>query len=486
MPTPSSLGLARPRHHVAQPHDADMVDLLVPFARGAGYELLLWQRRELADWSATKPDGTWVHQRCGNSVPRQQGKSVDGLVWAWALASMMGYRVLWTDHKYDTAGEMLDRTRDVFGTKAGDMSRGIREYNRLVRRTNSKTGQEAYWFKGGGKLAFSTRTDTGGLGKGFDVVVFDEAQELRDSHTQAILPMMTSGPKKNPQVIYLGTPRRLGSPAEKFEELRDEALTGAAEDLCWLEYGVDGPVDVNDETVWPQVMPSLGAHATAQAIRIMRKGMSAEAFLQEALGYWFPHEGAVARPPVDAVAWDVLEVAEGPRFARRRAFGVKYSTDGDLYALVGAAWDGGDGPVHVELLAHEGAVGFTATLARWVLDRADEACCCVMDGKARAAALEDEFRRIGAPCGYAVRARSEDAVAANAMLVDAVGAGGLTHLADPVLTASATESVRRPIGSGGGWGFDGAAPEVVEAAALAVWAVRTSRRNPRNKARVHV
>lgn len=464
-----------------------MTDLLAAFAEGVGYELLLWQRRELADWSATYSDGTWVHPRCGNSVPRQQGKSVDGLVWAWALASMLGYRVLWTDHKYDTAGEMLDRTRDVFGTKAADQSRGIREYNRLVKRTNNKTGQEAYWFRNGGKLAFSTRTDTGGLGKGFDVVFFDEAQELRDSHTQAILPMMTSGPKKNPQVIYLGTPRRLGSPAEKFEEVRTEAWAGEATDLCWLEYGVDRVVDIDDETIWPKIMPSLGAHATEQAIRIMRKGMSAEAFLQEGLGYWFPHDEVAAKPLIDAEKWDDLEVMRAPAETGRtkRAFGVKYSKDGEMYALVGAAWDG-RGPVHIELIAHEDAVGFTSTLAKWVAERAGKALCCAMDGKARAAALEDEFKRLGAPRGYAVRPRTEDVIASNAMLLDLVEQGGLTHLADPALTRSATESTKRTIGSNGGWGFDGPAAEVIEAAALAAWAVKTSKRNPRNKARVHV
>lgn len=463
-----------------------MTDLLAAFAEGVGYELLLWQRRELADWSATYPDGTWVHPRCGNSVPRQQGKSVDGLVWAWALTSMLGYRVLWTDHKYDTAGEMLDRTRDVFGTRAADQSRGIREYNRLVKRTNNKTGQEAYWFRNGGKLAFSTRTDTGGLGKGFDVVFFDEAQELRDSHTQAILPMMTSGPKKNPQVIYLGTPRRLGSPAEKFEEVRTEAWAGEATDLCWLEYGVDRVVDIEDEAIWPQIMPSLGAHATPQAIRIMRKGMSAEAFLQEGLGYWFPHDEVVAKPLIDAEKWDDLEVMRAPDpKSRKLAFGVKYSKDGEMYALVGAAWDG-VGPVHVELIAHEGAVGFTANVGTWLMERTDRALCCAIDGKARAAALCDLMARHGAPRGYVLRPSVDQVIAANALLLDAVEDGGVTHLADPALAKSATESVKRSIGANGGWGFDGAAAEIVEAAALAAWAVKTSKRNPKNKARVHV
>lgn len=81
LPTPSSLGQARPKRHLAQPYARDLSDLLVPFAQQAGFELLLWQRQELADWTALNDEGRWVHPRCGSSVERQQGKSVDGLVW---------------------------------------------------------------------------------------------------------------------------------------------------------------------------------------------------------------------------------------------------------------------------------------------------------------------------------------------------------------------------------------------------------------------
>ncbi|MFQ9179658.1 MAG: hypothetical protein ACLR3C_06870 [Eggerthella lenta] len=69
--------------------------------------------------------------RNGASVPRQAGKSVDGIVWALFLAAVMGYKVLWTDHNYSTTCEMLDRFRKILGRRPND-SYGVRAFNRLV------------------------------------------------------------------------------------------------------------------------------------------------------------------------------------------------------------------------------------------------------------------------------------------------------------------------------------------------------------------
>lgn len=489
LPTHSSLGQARPKLHLAQSYSKDLSDLLVPFARQAGFELLLWQKQELADWTAMNDESRWVHPRCGSSVERQQGKSVDGLIWAWAASSLLGYRVLWSDHNYDTACEMRDRTRDVFGMHPNDLARGIQTFNKRVKRVNNNTGQEAFWFKSGGKLGFSTRTNTAGLGKGYDIIIVDEAQEFDDAEAQAMAPMMASAPKGNPQMIYLGTPRRAGSKADKFDKVRKEAWSdNPPTDLCWLEYGVTEQVDINDESIWWDVMPSLGAHTTIQAMRVIKSSMSDLAFLQDCLGYWLPEQQIVDQPLITEESWDDCEVGKAPVKLTdkdvRYAFGVKYSLDGLKYAMVGAARH--DDGVHIELLDYADAGGATATLAKFLSERADKACCVVVDGKSRADALEDETVEAGAPRRYVIRPRAGDVIAANSMLLDAVEESTMTHLADKVLRDSATQSTKRNIGNYGGWGFGGDLAEIIEAAALALWGARTCKRNPKRKSKVHV
>lgn len=75
---------------------------------------------------------------------------------------------------------------------------------------------------------------------------------------------------------------------------------------------------------------------------------------------------------------------------------------------------------------------------------------------------------------------------ASQRMLDLVAEGGMTHIAQPELTASAVGAAKRHIGKreNGAIGF-GDAPDVdcapVEAAALAVQAVMTTLRNPRKK-----
>ena len=67
------------------------------------------------------------------------------------------------------------------------------------------------------------------------------------------------------------------------------------------------------------------------------------------------------------------------------------------------------------------------------------------------------------------------------MTLDAVRCRQLTHIEGPALDLSATTSTRRPIGRNGGWGWGGQDPTPIDAASLALWAARTSRRDPTRK-----
>ena len=83
-----------------------------------------------------------------------------------------------------------------------------------------------------------------------------------------------------------------------------------------------------------------------------------------------------------------------------------------------------------------------------------------------------------------VRCGTREVIAASSMLVNAVRELAITHLEDPVLQESAATSGRRPIGSAGGFGFGGEYAGPVEAASLALWAVRTSTYDPTREGRI--
>ena len=70
------------------------------------------------------------------------------------------------------------------------------------------------------------------------------------------------------------------------------------------------------------------------------------------------------------------------------------------------------------------------------------------------------------------------------MITDAVIEGKLTwYVKQDDLNESALTSTKRPIGQQG-WGFGGENATPIEAAALALYGARTSKRNPQKKMRV--
>lgn len=477
---------AEPRLRRVLPYADTIGDVAVAAAPSMGYELVPWQSQLLLDMGAVDARGKWVHPRVGISVQRQQGKSVDLIVWVAVLASLAGYKVLWTDHNYSTTMEMLERFRKIFGRKPGDRVHGMPGWRDRLTDVCSQTGQEWMAFSSGGVIQFSTRTKSSRLGFSFDVVVYDEAQELRNEHTQVINPTTTSGAMHNLQLIYAGTPTRAGSPAETFRDLREQAWEGGekADDLLWLEYGVAEIGDIWDRSRWPKVMPSLGYHADPRAIAVGMKDMDELGAAQEYLGYWLPKSKQAEAPLIGEDAWRETLVGdeEVPEVFAKVAYGVKFSVDGDTVALAVAASNGA--AAHVELPFCEPTAGGTRWLVNWLAVRASQASAVVIDGKSGSGSLYDRLQEMGVPKGYAIRPTTDQAITAASLMYEAAVADGITHVECPALDLSAATSTRREIGKGGGWGFGGENSTPIEAAGLALLGLTTSKRNPKRKAKV--
>ena len=485
-PTSSPARSASPRLKVSQPYSRTVGDVAAAAAESMGYKLLPWQREWLLDMGAVDERGKWVHPRVGGSIPRQQGKSVDGIVWVAVLAAVMGYKVLWSDHNYSTTMEMLNRFRDIFGSKPADPVRGMPGWKGQMVGYCSQTGQEWMEFRSGGVIQFSTRTKSSRLGFSFDVVVYDEAQELTSVHTQVINPTTTSGVKDNLQLIYLGTPTRAGSPAEVFRDVRRQAWEGgaAASDLLWVEYGVEEIGDIWDEARWWQVMPSLGAHASVRAVRAGMRDMDELAAAQEYLGYWLPETDGGDPPLIGEALWAETIVAQrpDPGPGAKVAYGVKFSPDG-AYVALAVAERSRDGRTHLSLPFCERTANGTGWLASWLAARAARASCAAIDGRAGAGALCDALAAMGMPRGYVMRPTADEAITAANLILQAAQTGAATHISNEALDLSAATSTRRAIGHAGGWGFGGEASAPIEACGLALLALQNTKRNPNRKAR---
>ena len=125
----------------------------------------------------------------------------------------------------------------------------------------------------------------------------------------------------------------------------------------------------------------------------------------------------------------------------------------------------------------------TQWLADWLCERVQQAACVVIDGRNGADVLVDKIVGVWRAKGSIIRPTGRDLVTAASMLCNSLNESTVTWYAgQEALRDSAITSVKRPIS--GGWGFGGDNSAPIEAAALALWGAKTTKRNPARKMRI--
>lgn len=433
---------------------------------------LPWQPHLLDAMLARDERDRYVLRSIGISVPRQNGKS-------WAVrarcfyGALNGEKILYTCQHGDTSDQMFQELAQAFEDESNPE---LHDLLMAVRRTN---GQQAIKLRNGGLIRFTTRTDSLARGKTYDVLIYDEAQELTEKQQAASLPAISAGAKHNPQTIYLGTPPNPDNIGTVFLSLHEAVHSGKSK-MGWIEWGATEIDDVNDEARWYEFNPSMGILLDHAAVKGEAEQMQPDVFARERLGWWSPVGGKGIYALISK-KWRDCEVASAPREGKL-AFGVKFSHD-SLHAAVSWALADRDGPSYVELYDVMGSSGGTVAISDMLLRNRDEIACVCIDGKSGADALRRRMLDGGFPKTALVMGTPAIVQAASSMLSDEVNAGTLSHIASPALDDSATGSLKRDVGRDG-WGFaDGpnsmAAP--IESASLALWAARTTKRDPRRE-----
>lgn len=447
----------------------------------------------LSDWLAYGVEGTWTHIRCFLEAPRQNLKTWSIVCRMLFGALLRGERVLYTAQNSDTANEVRELVLTYTGASAGDPKAEYPWINRYVSRVSYKTAHEAIYFRNGGRIYFSTRTDTMKLGFTVDVVVFDEAQELTEAHLSALLSTAAAAPLKNPQYVFCGTPPTPTSKGEMFQIKRDALVAGtddgsdgAATLSEWSANDIEGfelsAAAVRNPDVWYATNPGLGTRIREDTVRAEVGSYTQPlTFAQQRLGYWLPRE-VVKKLAIPKETWARLEVGGGPGDGARAAMGVRFTGDGTMVALA-ACLVREDGGPHVEFVREEA----TSIGIQWLVDllakNARSLCGVAIEGRADATDLAQRLEQSGVPKRSVLVARASEAMSACAMLLNSVNDGTLTHLADPALAESATTATKRRT-SGEGFRFSGESPERLDACALALWATRTSKYDPNRVGRI--
>ena len=445
-----------------------------------GCRLDPWQRSVVDCWLGRDEAGDYNTTSAGLSVPRQNGKNVCLEAREFFGLVVLGEKILHTAHQVVTSKKSFRRLAAMF------TDRRHPEVAAMVRNIRWTNGEEGIELINGGAIEFATRSRERGRGfAGISLLVYDEAQELTDDQMEAIMATLAASATSTRQILYTGTPPYPGCPGEAFRRRRAVCLAEPGPRDAWHEWSVEAEnveaIRLDDKDLWAETNPAMGLRLTETFTAEELRTLPADGFARERLGWWSPVLTNAADYAIPAAAFDACKSLE-MKPEGKTAYGVKFSADGSEVCLAGAVIPA-QGPARISLIERRATSAGTRWLAEWLNERYAKAACVVIDGRNGADVLCDRISDTWRIQNSVVRPTARQVVAAAGTLLDAVNEQTVTWFhGQEVLRESAVTATKRPIA--GGWGFGGDNSGPVEAAALALWGAKTSKRDPTRRMRI--
>lgn len=407
--------------------------------------LLEWQEIQINGIMATNPDGLWKHMVYGLCVSRRNGKGeilaareFDGII-------NLNEKICHTAHRTTTSHDAFNRLYTLL-KKAGyeEHSRKQKVMPERSFFASKQYGLEHIEISGGGIIDFRTRTNNGGLGEGFDLLIIDEAQEYTSKQESALI--YTVSASKNPQTIMVGTPPTVISGGDVFVRLRESIIANKAPDTGWSEWSIDEQTDnVDDVDLWYKYNPSLGSILSERNIRGELAGDPLDFNIQR-LGLWVSYN---QKSTISEAEWSDLKLGKKPQLEDRLFLGIKYGRDGANVSMSIAAKTK-DGKVFVETIDCVSVRNGN----KWMMDyfKNPKVQSIAIDGASGQQILADQMNKEGIkkkPILPTVR----EIVLANSMFEQDLYAKKIAHSGQPSLAQVVTNCEKRPIGNNGGFGY---------------------------------
>lgn len=427
-----------------------------------------WQHNILKDIMAVDENGLWAHQKFGYSIPRRNGKTeIVYMLELWALEN--GLSTLHTAHRISTSHssyEKLKKYLEDSGYVEGE------DFNSI----KAKGQERLELYETGGVIQFRTRTSSGGLGEGFDFLVIDEAQEYTTEQESALKYTVTDS--ANPMTIMCGTPPTPVSSGTVFTHYRDNTLAGKSRYSGWAEWSVEDIKDIHDIEAWYHSNPSMGYHLNERKIEAELGEDKLDHNVQR-LGYWPKYNQKSA---ISEREWKALKVNRLPVLKGKLFVGIKYGNDGANVAM-SIAVKTLSGKIFIEAIDCQSIRNGN----QWIINFLKKANIekVVIDGQSGQGILAAEMKdfKLKAPILPTVK----EIINANSRWEQGIFQKSFCHADQPSLTASATNSEKRNIGSSGGFGyksqFDDMDICLMDSALLAHWACSNNKAKKKQQIR---
>ena len=467
MTTNVRLGNQHPTQSVILPYTESLYQEAVDIYEKTGNKCYQWQLDMLDPMMAINKDGEWIHQKFGFSISRRNGKTeIVYIKELWALEQ--GLSILHTAHRISTSHSSFEKLKKYLEASGYVEDE---DFNSIKAR-----GQERIeLYKTGGVIQYRTRTASGGLGEGFDLLVIDEAQEYTTEQESAL--KYTVSDSDNPMTIMCGTPPTPVSSGTVFTNFREKVLFGKAKYAGWAEWSVDKITDINDIDAWYKTNPSMGFHLNERKIEAELGEDELDHNIQR-LGYWpkFNQKSAISAKEWSGLKVKVLPILKGPLFV-----GIKYGNDGANVSM-SIAVRTLSGKIFIEAIDCQSVRNGN----QWIINFLREAnvSAVVIDGAGGQELLKKEMAKF--KLTDPILPKVSEIITANSSWEQGIYQETICHSDQPSLSQVVTNTEKRNIGSNGGFGyksqFDDMDISLMDSALLAHWACINTK--PKRKQRI--
>jgi hypothetical protein len=456
---PVVLGDQRPRILWQPPSVSTAGPEATELAASAGLILDPWEAFCLEVALAEREDGNWAAFEVGLLVSRQNGKGA--ILEARELAGLFLFGeqlILHSAHEFKTAQEGFRRVLSLF--------ENTDDLRRRVRRVRTSHGEEGIELLTGQRLRFVART--GGSGRGFsgDCILLDEAFNLPDAATEALMPTVSARP--NPQIWYTSSaPDKDLAPCEVLARVRKRGLAGGDPALAYLEWSIDPhdefcPTDCqvhddpDDPRSWARSNPGMGIRISEEHIGREYRTMSPDGFARERLG--------VGAWPMEAGGWAVIPedmwiALHDPASAVQDPVAIAADVSWDrAWGAIAVAGRRADGLFHIEVIEHRAKTDWMVDRLVGLVERW-KPLALMLRPRGPAGFLIPELEAAGLQTTSKVdidgklylMPTAEGAQACGLLYQAVTDTRNLHHLGQPELASALSGAARKPVGDAWTW-----------------------------------
>ncbi len=455
---PKRIGRQTPTTSLVLPYKKTKGKEAVEIYNKTGRTAREWQELLIYDIMAYDDEGLWVHSTYGYAVPRRNGKTEDVIMRIlWGLKN--GEKIIYTSHLISTSHSVWETVTyllDSMDIKYASVKAKGQENIRLLDENDKP-------YKLDHMINFRTRSNNGGLGEGYDLLIIDEAQEYTIDQESAL--KYTISVSSNPQIIMLGTPPTAISHGTVFQKIREKVLSGFSKNTGWAEWSVDTMQDPKNREAWYETNPSLGQGLTERVIENENTTDDVDFNIQR-LGHWLSYS---QKSLFTENEWDSLKISKVPNFKNKLFVGIKFGADGRHAALSIATKT--DDKIFIESIDCQSQRNGNLWIINF-LKNADIEKIAV-DGAGAQDVLKKDLKEYGIKIKI-VLPKVKDVIVANNMFEQSITSlKNICHNGQESLRQVVTNCIKRAIGTNGGFGYKALIEEheiaLMDSAVLAHW-----------------